>query len=300
MKTLPVSQVISGHIDFPLLSGLAGEIIRLAGGESELRSWFPKMLRSAVDDVVDTANTRRRSYGELEKTEKTYLGTRVEILVRGKLRLPKGRLDFLVAGRDVDMKFTITGNWMIPSEALGHVCLVAALDEQNSRCHLGIFVARPEYLTGGVNRDGKKSVSSFGFSQILWLLKNEPVEENFWRSIPAELVDEVFNAATGNDRIVSLFRGVLDRPVGRRVVEEAAAQKDFMRRLRADKSRGTRGRLLAEGIVLLNGTYDAALISDLGLPHCGQSEFISHRVQSHEVAVCARHGWNVAAFDVAP
>ena len=32
-----------------------------------------------VDDVIMTPKTGRRSYDELEKTEKTYIGTRVEI-----------------------------------------------------------------------------------------------------------------------------------------------------------------------------------------------------------------------------
>ena len=40
---------------------------------------------------------------ELEKTEKTYIGTKVEILVRDFFRLPKGILDLTIDGLDVDV-----------------------------------------------------------------------------------------------------------------------------------------------------------------------------------------------------
>lgn len=97
---------------------------------------------------------------------------------------------------------------------------------------------------------------------------------------------------TGNDRIVSLFSGVLDRPIARRVIEETGGdQKDFMRRIRSDAARGARDRLRQQGILLLQGNYDANLIKALGLPATSPSEFISHGVASEaERAICAEHG----------
>ncbi|SED17517.1 NaeI family type II restriction endonuclease [Rhodobacter sp. 24-YEA-8] len=294
MRSPAPSLIVPGHSRYDDLSRLGHEVERLLGGRASASEWFPGMLRKVVDDVVDTVNTRRRSYGELEKTEKTYLGTRVEILMRARMQVPKGVLDFMIGGENVDMKFTITGNWMIPQEAVGHACLLAALDEQNSRCFLGLMYADPANLTGGANRDGKKSVSAFGATQILWLLRDHPVEPNFWRTISSKLVASIFAAPTGNDKIVELFRGVTDRVISRRIVEEAAAQKDFMRRIRSDGPRGSRNRLAAEGIMLLSGTYDAALIQALGLPHCGPSDFISHKVTIAEQPICSAHGWHIA------
>lgn len=217
----------------------------------------------------------------------------VNFFAQARLQVPKGRLDFVIGGEDVDMKFTITGNWMIPQEAIGHACLLAALDEHKCRCFLGLFYADPDHLTGGVNRDGKRSVSAHGATQILWLLRDHPVEPNFWRTISSDLVTAIFAAPTGNDRIVALFRGVTDRVISRRIVEETAAQKDFMRRLRADGRHGSRNRLAAERILLLSGTYDSALIRSLALPICGPSDFISHKVAPEEEALCAAHGWTV-------
>jgi len=295
MRSPAPSLIVPGHPRYGDLTRLGQEVERHLGGRAEAATWFPGMLRKVVDDVIDTVNTRRRSYGQLEKTEKTYLGTRVEILMRAKMQVPKGRLDFIIGGEDVDMKFTITGSWMIPQEAVGHACLLAALDEQHSRCFLGIFYADMANLTGGANRDGKRSVSAFGSTQILWLLRDHPVEQNFWRTISSNLVDSIFAARTGNDKLVELFRGVTDRVISRRIVEEAAAQKDYMRRIRADGPRGSRNRLAAEGILLLSGTYDAALIHALGLPFCGPSDFISHKVTQQEESICAAHGWQISA-----
>lgn len=295
MKAIPRSLIIPGHPDFEKLNDIGLEVVRRAGGTIGLIQWFPKMLRDAVDEVVDTPRTRRRSYDELEKTEKTYLGTKIEILTRAKLDLPKGRLDFVIRNCDVDLKFTIGGNWMIPTEAVGHVCLLAAIDEPKSQCFLGLIVAHPANLTSGANRDAKRTVAATGFQEIHWLLNGVPCPQNFWRTLPSSLVDAVFTGKTGNDRIVTLFSGVLDRPVARRIIEEAGGeQRDFMRRIRSDAKRGARDRLLQEGVLLLQGNYDADLIKSLGLPETSPSEFISHRVISEaERAICASYGRSV-------
>src|SRR5690606_15405344 len=115
------------------------------------------LLRRCIDDVIMTPKTGRRSYDELEKTEKTYIGTRVEIELRALLHLPKGRLDTVVLGHDVDIKNTMGSNWMIPTEAVDHPCILVAADEARATCYLGLIVARPAYLTLGQNKDAKKS-----------------------------------------------------------------------------------------------------------------------------------------------
>ena len=166
---------------------------------------------------------------------------------------------------------------MIPTEAFGHPCLLVAADEDRARCHMGLFVAHLDSLTTGENKDAKKSISAHGFTQILWLLDNQPCPPNFWRTVAADAVERIFAGTTGNDRMMALFREVQRRPIARAVIEAVAQQQDFMRRIRGDAGRGTRDRLAAEGIVLLSGQYDAALIVALGLRPCSGSEFISCR-----------------------
>ncbi|MCR8826340.1 NaeI family type II restriction endonuclease [Pseudosulfitobacter koreensis] len=290
-RSIPDSIVIAGHADHDLLSALAREITQRAGGDAALGAKFSAMLRQCVDDVIMTPKTGRRSYDELEKTEKTYIGTRVEIELRAMLNLPKGKLDTSILGRDVDIKNTMGSNWMIPTEAIGHPCILVAADEVRALCYLGLFIARPAYLTQGQNKDAKKSVSALGFANILWLLRDHPYPPNFWRTVPPDVVARIFEGRTGNQRMANLFREVQRIPITRDVVEAVAQQQDFMRRIRSDKGRGTRDHLAREGILLLSGHYDAPLITGLGLPPCSGSEFVSYRARSQaEADLAAAHG----------
>ncbi|MFK7868653.1 MAG: NaeI family type II restriction endonuclease [Roseobacter sp.] len=294
-KKIPESVVTAGHCDHNLLTALADEIANRAGGEDALSSKFATMLRQCVDDVIMTPKTGRRSFDELEKTEKTYIGTRVEIELRAMLQLPKGKLDTVILNQDVDIKNTMGNNWMIPTEAIDHPCILVAADEVRASCYLGLIVARLDYLTAGQNKDAKKSISAAGFAHILWLLKDLPYPRNFWRTVDPKTVERIFSGKSGNQRMAALFREVQREPIARDVVEAVAQQQDFMRRIRSDNGRGTRDILAREGIMLLSGHYDAQLIAKVGLPNCSGSEFVSHKAQSlEEVELAAQHGLKLA------
>ncbi|WP_371157086.1 NaeI family type II restriction endonuclease [Jannaschia sp. 2305UL9-9] len=290
-KNIPESVVVAGHRDHELLTTIADDIAKRAGGDEALASKFAAMLRQCVDDVIMTPKTGRRSYDELEKTEKTYIGTRVEIELRAMLSLPKGKLDTMILGHDVDIKNTMGSNWMIPTEAVDHPCILVAADEVRATCFLGLIVARPDYLTLGQNKDSKKSVSALGFANILWLLLDHPYPPNFWRTVAPDAIERIFAGKSGNQRMANLFREVQREPITRDVVEAVAQQQDFMRRIRSDNGRGTRDHLAREGILLLSGHYDAPLIAALGLPECSGSEFVSYRpVSQREADLAVEHG----------
>lgn len=286
---LPASSVAAGHPDYSDLSFVASVISERACGASALTSALGALLRSSIDVVIDTPKTSRRSYDELEKTEKTYLGTRVEIQLRALLKLPKGRLDLRVDNHDVDIKFTVGNNWMIPSEAIDAICVLVAADEENARCYLGLIKARPGYLTSGANRDGKKSVAASGFSNILWLVGGKPYAANFWRSVDPTQIEKIFSPSSGTKRIVALFSELRGRPIARSVVADVAQQLDYMKRVRSNG--GARDALAAAGIVLLSGQYDRALIAALGLPQCNADEFVSMQLSDPtQQALAAAHG----------
>ncbi|MGI1661405.1 NaeI family type II restriction endonuclease [Palleronia sp. KMU-117] len=298
--SIPASIVKAGHPDFALLTSLAKEIVRRAGGQGPLQAGFTAMLREAIDSVIMTPKTGRRAYVELEKTEKTYIGTRVEIELRSLLKLPKGKLDTVILGHDVDIKHTMGNNWMIPTEAVGHPCILVAADETKAKCYLGLVVAHPHYLTMGQNKDSKKTISAQGFENILWIFNAVHYPPNFWRHVPNAVVQSIYQQKTGNGRVVELFKGLQRTIITRDVIEATAMQKDFMRRIRADNKRGTRDILAKQGILLLNGHYDKALIAALGLPQCTKSEFVSHTPKTAaEVQKAASHGhtvvWNPPA-----
>ncbi len=288
---LPASLVVPGHPDFAVLTAVATDPEARAGGPGRLALDVPALLREVIDDVIQTPRTGRRSIDELDKTEKTYIGTRVEIMLRSLLGLPRGRLDAVVLGRDTDIKFTMGDNWMIPSEAVGHACILIAADEVRARCFLGLFVARPEHLTAKGNRDGKKTLSAAGIAHVLWVFRDHPYPANFWRTVAPDAVDRIFSGKDGNARVMALFREAQGVAVSRSTVEGVARQSDFMRRIRSDKGRGARDRLETEGILLLSGAYDGPLIRALGLP---MGDFVSYRIKGETDRSLARaSGWKV-------
>lgn len=292
MRRIPQSKVVQGHPDYDLLVALANTVNHCAGSAEQFRADVPELIRRANDEIIDTPRTGRLVLDEVEKTEKTYLGTKIEILIRDFLGLPKGRLDLEIDGLDVDIKNTVGNNWMIPTEAIDKPCLLIASDEKTFLCYFGVFVARLTYLNPGANKDGKRSISAEGFGNIYWLLLNEPYPPNFWASVEAETAAYVncMQSVGGTERIRRLFRRVTEMPISRYVVEGVARQKDYMKRLR--KNGGARDPLLKEGIAILSGKYNSAAISELGLPFCTEDEFISVKIdpEKHE-EILAKHGY---------
>ncbi len=270
--SIPASSYGPSHTDYAEISVIASAVLTAAGGKVQLAADLGALLRDDIDVVIDTPRTTRCDYEELEKTEKTYVGTRVEIGLRALLGFPKGTLDLNINGVDVDIKFTGGNNWMIPAEAIDKICILVAADEARNSCYLGLLKMRLSYLTGGGNRDGKKSISASGFSHICWLVKNSAYRANFWRSVTKADREAIFSLKSGTSRLVKLFEQVQNRPIDRSVFESVARQKDYMKRLRANG--GARDALESKNLVLLSGKYDSVEILRRGLLSCGPDEFI--------------------------
>ena len=269
------------HPDYPLVAQLAAAILRHAGGYEKFRVDIPQLLRRAIDEVIDSARSNRFTLIEIEKTEKTYIGTKIEILLRNYLGMSKGKvLDLSIDGIEVDIKNTIGSNWTIPSEAMGHPCILLKAQESTSLCSFGIIVIRDEILNPGRNRDGKRTISQAGMAHVHWLLKDEPYPENFWEKLDAETRREIITPRGGTERLANLFRLVKNRPISRLLVQAVAQQDDYMKRIR--RNGGARDVLAPEGIAILWGQKDRLLIRQLGLPVSGPDEFISFKPETAE------------------
>src|ERR1700761_2095566 len=133
--------------DYELLRRLEHAIIRHAGGLKRFQEEIPLLIRQAIDEVIDTPRSGRFTLDELEKTEKTYIGTKIEILLRNHLKMQKGRvMDLSIDGTEVDIKNTIGSNWNIPAEAVGHPCILLKADESLFICSFGLIMIRKEAL----------------------------------------------------------------------------------------------------------------------------------------------------------
>lgn len=132
------------------------------------------LVRQAMDEVIDNPRTGRKTIAELEKTEKTYIGTKVEIMLRNALGLKKGaKMDLMIEGEEVDVKFTLGNKWMIPQEAFGHLCLVVRGDETKGVYEAGLLRMTHNNLTKAENRDRKLCVSASGRKNIVWLAQGK-------------------------------------------------------------------------------------------------------------------------------
>ncbi len=210
-------------------------------------------LRQAFDEVIDGPRTGRYRIEQLEKTEKTYIGTKVEIVLRNELELERGLiLDNLICGHEVDTKFSLSGGWMIPREAVGQLCLLVSADDNIGKFSVGLLRMNPTFLTNGENQDGKKSVSAFGKNHIVWLIRQAPMVPNFLLNLPDSLRSSIMSQRSGMARIAELFRTVTGQIIPRSAIEQVAQQKDPMRRARQMKK-----RLAPEGLEVLCATYAA-------------------------------------------
>ncbi len=265
------------HADFDDLSKLESDLLAAVGGqllfEEKLRSFF----RSAIDEVIDTARTGRFFLKQLEKTEKTYLGTKFENLLRDWLQVPRGVvLDLLIGGQEVDVKSTTGGksDWMIPQEALGQLLILLRVNEELSKCAVGLARARPDYLRSGTNQDKKTSFSAAGTANIWWLVSDFSYTPNFWSQIEDQLRTQIMESGKGTKRLAALFEACLGMPISRIQVAAVAAQDDYMKRLR--RNGGARDILAKKGIAILYSGIDRELMLKLGLKF-GHREFVSHR-----------------------
>ncbi|MFE7153982.1 NaeI family type II restriction endonuclease [Streptomyces sp. NPDC057636] len=229
-------------------------------GHKNYTAEFRKAVRIAANEVLDGRRTGRYSIGQLTKNEKSYIGTKVEIVLQNAFSIPRGKrtagskekpLDYLISGNEVDCKFTIGANWAIPTEAVGKVCLLVSVDESKEIFSAGILRALPEFLTGKPNKDGKKGVSAgAGKKNIEWLCKEADFPKSILLSLSSEDQEYICNESqSGQERINRLFERVQQRLIDRDTTDTVAQQLDGMARAREGKGRA-RTVLREQGILI--------------------------------------------------
>jgi hypothetical protein len=244
-----------------------------------LEGHFARAIRKAIDEVIDGARTGRYLYSQLETQEKTYVGTRIEIVVRTELDLDFGRrLDTEIAGQEVDIKWSAKGSWMIPTEAVGEICLVLRGDEDKRTFSVGLVRCSEDRLNAGENKDKKRTLSATGKRGISWLIENGHLPVSYLADLDDETRRAVLAKRAGQARIRELFTRVPGRPVPRDVIPTLATQVDPMRRIRQDSS----DRL--GGMKILSGHYEISRRSAalLGFSPLGKNDYVSVRISDLE------------------
>jgi hypothetical protein len=274
--------VAPGHPDFETLDKIRSGILTRVGGEKALANTLPLLIRDALDFVIDPVRTARTRVIDLDNVEKTFIGLKVEHYLRDLLDVPKGLRDLVIDGLDVDVKNTVGSTWMIPPETYRteDPCLLIATAEQDGQCSLGLMLARDAYLNKE-NRDHKRGVGAEGRRNILWIVKDVAFPPSRWDGIDMARFRELRRVNPGAARAASFFRENLRRPIHRSIVQSLLFdQEDYMKRLRGNG--GARDLLKPDGIALLSGQYDSALITALSLPVTARDEFVSVKPDTDE------------------
>lgn len=238
------------------------------------------LLRRAFDEVLDGQRTGRWMYEDLSSTEKSYVGTKVEILLRECFDIPRGpspkRLDFEIGGIGVDCKYTQDRSWMIPTEAVNELCLLITASDATSTFSLGLLRCHELYL-GAPNRDQKRGILSVGREAVTWLWRDAAIPPNLLRRLPTPTIEAIFTQlgrGNGQARVNELFRRVHGQIVRREVTLTVAQQDDGMKR-----ARDARRHLRPEGIVILGHHREHSRIArDLGLPIPQKGELVAIRL----------------------
>lgn len=282
----------SSHPDFGAISKLVAGILRHGGGFEAFAVNLPALLRQAFDEVIDAPRTNRFTLEETEKTEKTYVGTKVEILIRNYLGVPKGRiLDMEIDGTEIDIKNTTGKDWMLPREVVGRPALLVRSAEKTALCDVGVVICKPEYLRLGTNQDGKGQLSAAHRANIWWILQRHPYPPNFWEVLSLEDRNQIMTSKGGTNRIAALFEKIQGKPISRQQVNALAQQHDYMKRIR--RNGGARDILAPKGIALLWGQRDRALIDQLDLGPVTADEFISFKPSTEDDIVLLRDAGHI-------
>lgn len=268
--------------------------------EEDARDRFRWVLRDTLDELMDGQRTGRWAYQHLSKTEKTHLGTAVEVNLTREFAFADGtHLDWKIAGLDVDCKFSKDlGKWEIPMEmylcdAHGELqgkadspALLTWLNDDTGEWAAGLLTITDDRLrwklkdgrsVRAYNRDNKRKLADTAKDEIYWLWGGVQTDlpPNLLRTLSGDERNRIFaNTVSGQARVNELFRTVQTTIIGRRTVLTVAQQDDAPKR-----ARDARIHLRDEGIVILGHQKSHGRVAaDLRLPEPQRGEWMSLRV----------------------
>lgn len=221
------------------LDSVVGWLKIKASAKAGDEAFYGAALRKTLDEVLDGPRTGRWDFDQLEKTEKTYVGTKLEIVLRTALELERAfPMDLEIEGVPVDIKWSMVSVWQIPREAVGHVCLCVGGLVDMTQFQVGVIRCRPEYLNSGANQDGKRTLSAVGRAAMVVLVPPAPMPSNFVTDMDPRVRDEVMAQPNIQTRVTRLFKLLPGTPIPRDAIRTVArTEGDPIRRTRADTSR---------------------------------------------------------------
>ena len=108
------------------------------------------VLRDTFDQLYDGHHSGRWNFNDLHKTEKTHMGTLVEINLHREFDFDDGdTTDYRIAGVQVDCKYSMKPfGWMLPPEVIGEIALLVTANDEASTWGAGLLRVTPEVVRG--------------------------------------------------------------------------------------------------------------------------------------------------------
>ncbi|RSM67269.1 restriction endonuclease [Amycolatopsis sp. WAC 01376] len=246
-----------------------------------------KVLRETIDQLLDGRRSGRWDYVQLHKTEKTHMGTLVEINLHREFNFADGvATDYRIAGHDVDCKFSQRiGGWEMGPEMVDQLCLVIWASDLESRWRAGLVRARQDRLRLTANRDAKRRLTERGVTEIRWLWSSHgDLAPNVLLHLDPLKRERIMNACArrgdrhAQARLFQLCRDVHNQIITRATVETVGwGLDDPLKRMRSNG--GARDALRPEGLLVLgHQDNDPGVASALGLPVPQKGQFVVTRV----------------------
>ena len=168
-RLLTVTQLVPpGRGADPELDEVEAELGRLDPAGARVAA----VLRDTLDQLYDGQHTGRWNYDQLHKTEKTHMGTLVEINLHRQFGFDDGKVtDYRIAGIEVDCKYSMScGGWELPPEAVDQLCLLLTASDLARSWSAGLIRIRQDDLRGKPNRDAKRQLTAASRGRIrrLW------------------------------------------------------------------------------------------------------------------------------------
>lgn len=281
----------------PALAGL----VHWFEEQPESRERFAWVLRDSLDELLDGQRTRRWCYQQLKKTEKTHLGTTVELNLTSEFDIPDGEdLDWKIDGHEVDCKFSKDlGGWEIPMEmylcdahgeqsgTADHLALVVWMNDDDAQWAAGVVQISDNLLKFKTddsnqehrqyNRDNKRRLNDDGMDKIHWLWGGlQDLPPNLLRRTSEDKRRAILLNKSGQERVNALLREIQCEMIDRPTMVTVAQQKDPMKRVRDARLPEHLG---GEGFLILgHQDADSHIAQGLDLPVPNKGEFVSCRV----------------------
>jgi hypothetical protein len=241
------------------------------------------VIRETFDQIYDGQHTGRWDADQLNKTEKTHIGTLIQINLQKALDILDGvHLDYRIAGIEIDCKWSRSiYAWEIPKEMYirgPQLALLVWASDYTSRWAVGLIRITESVLRPmGRQGDQKRRLNNDSRDRILWIGQGDLVRNALLHMDP-DIRQRILNQRSGQQAVISMFREFPGLLVNRATILTLAQQDDCMKRVR-----DARIALKSEGVVIF-GHYkpQPEMAAALGLPRPTLGRFVSARLAGCE------------------